>query len=66
MWDPNNRHLWTDEMRAAHARRLAAVEACLVALAELDAADRHVVKDRLRDLFDVEDGELDPSEISAW
>jgi hypothetical protein len=64
MWA--RRDLWTGEMGAAHARRLAAVEACLAALADLDDADRHVVKDRLRDLFDVEDGELDPSEVSEW
>jgi hypothetical protein len=60
------RDLWTDEMREIHARRKAAVDDCLLALADLDDTDRQIVKDRLRDLFDLEDGALDPSDISAW
>jgi hypothetical protein len=57
---------WLDEMRAVRARQKTAVDKCLAALAGLDDHDRMIVKDRLRDLFDVEDGELDQSEISDW
>jgi hypothetical protein len=57
---------WTEAMKAAHVRRKTAVDACMTALAELDDRDRAVVKDRLRDLWDVEEGTLDPSEVSEW
>ena len=60
------RGLWTDEMKETHKRRKVAVEKCLSALADLSDNDRYIVKDRLRDLFDIEDGELEPSTISEW
>ena len=60
------RDVWTDEMRETHERRKEAVDSCLLMLAGLDANDRYIVKDRLRDIFDLEDGELDPSALSAW
>jgi hypothetical protein len=60
------RDLWTDEMREIHAARKAAVDACLSALAGLDDIERGIVKDRLRDLFDLEEGLLDPSDVSEW
>ena len=49
-----------------HARRKAAVDDCVFALADLDDVERGIVKDRLRDLFDLEDGELDPSDVTPW
>jgi hypothetical protein len=58
------RDLWTGEMREIHARRKAAVDDCLFALADLGDNDRYIVKDRLRDLFDLEDGLLDPSDVT--
>ena len=45
-------------------RRKAAVEACLAALDSLNDHDREMAKDRLRDLWDIEEGNLDPSEVS--
>jgi hypothetical protein len=60
------RDLWTDEMREIHARRKAAVDDCLFALADLDDNEHTIVKDRLRDLFDLEDGLLDPSDVTPW
>ena len=57
----------TNEMRERHARRKAAVDACLFALAALgDGNDRSIAKDRLRDLFDLEEGLLKPSDVSLW
>jgi hypothetical protein len=43
-----------------------AVDACLVVLANLAERDRSAVRHQLEDLFDVEDGEKDPSEIDGW
>ena len=60
------RDLWTDEMREIHARRKEAVDDCLLALADLDDVERSIVKDRLRDLFDLEDGLLRPSDVTPW
>jgi hypothetical protein len=60
------RDLWTDEMREIHARRKEAVDDCLFALAGLNDADRCIVKDCLRDLFDLEDGLLNPSDVTPW
>jgi hypothetical protein len=60
------RDLWTDEMREIHERRKAAVTDCLFALAGLDDIERGIVKDRLRDLFDLEEGLLDPSDVAPW
>lgn len=60
------RDLWTDEMRELHARRKTAVDDCMFALADLDGAERSIVKDRLRDLFDLEEGVLDPSDVTPW
>jgi hypothetical protein len=60
------RDLWTDEMRELHARRKEAVDDCLLALADLDDVERSIVKDRLRDLFDLEDGLLHPSDVTPW
>jgi hypothetical protein len=60
-----DREAWSEEMKMAHARRLKAIETCMAALAELNDNDRAVAKDRLRDLWDVEEGELDPSQVSA-
>jgi hypothetical protein len=60
------RDLWTDEMQEVHAHRKVAVDACLAALADLDDSDRYIVTDRLRDLFDLEDRLLDPSDVSPW
>jgi hypothetical protein len=60
------RDLWTEGMRDAHARRKTAVDDCLFALAGLDANERSIVKDRLRDLFDLEEGVLDSSDVNPW
>jgi hypothetical protein len=60
------RDLWTEEMRGVHARRKTAVDDCLFALANLDDVERNIVKDRLRDLFDLEDGVLDSSDVTPW
>ena len=60
------RDLWTDEMRELHERRKTAVNDCLFALAGLDAVERSIVKDRLGDLFDLEEGVLDPSDVTPW
>jgi hypothetical protein len=60
------RDLWTDEMREIHARRKAAVDACLAAIAGLDRFERDIVKDRLLDLFDLEDGVLEPADVTPW
>jgi hypothetical protein len=62
----SRRDLWPDEMRDIHERRKAAVDDCLFALAGLDAADRSIVKDRLRDLFDLEEGILSSDDVSSW
>jgi hypothetical protein len=64
MWA--DREGWTEEMKTTHVRRKTAVDACIAALAELDDEDRYIVKDRLRDLWDVEEGVLDPSDVSEW
>ena len=53
-------------MRELHERRKTAVNDCLFALAGLDAVERSIVKDRLRDLFDLEEGVLDPSDVTPW
>ena len=53
-------------MREIHARRKTAVDACLSALADLSDNERSIVKDRLRDLFDLEEGLLKPSDLSDW
>jgi hypothetical protein len=58
------RDLWTHEIWELHARRKTAVDDCLFALADRDAVERGIVKDRLRDLFDLEDGLLDPSDVT--
>jgi len=60
------RDLWTDEMREIHERRKTAVNDCLFALAGLDDTERGIVKDRLRDLLDLEEGLLDPSDVTPW
>ena len=60
------RDLWTGGMREFHARCKAAVDDCLFALADLDASERSLVKDRLRELFDLEEGLLNPSDVTAW
>ena len=60
------RSSWTNEMRETHARRKAAVDACIAALAGLDDEDRYIVKDRLLDLFDLADGKLEPSDVTPW
>jgi hypothetical protein len=60
------RDLWTDDVREIHARRKVAVDACLAALAGLDKFERDIVKDRLLDLFDLEDGVLEPSDVTPW
>jgi hypothetical protein len=60
------RDLWTDEMREIHERRNTAVNDCLFAIAGLDDIERGIVKDRLRDLFDLEEGLLDPSDVAPW
>jgi hypothetical protein len=60
------RNFWTHEMQEIHARRKAAVDDCLIALADLDDNDRYIVKDRLRDLFDLEEGRLDPPDVTPW
>jgi hypothetical protein len=60
------RDLWTDEMREIHERRKTAVNDCLFVLAGLDDTERGIVKDRLRDLFDLEEGLLDPSDVTPW
>ena len=62
----SRRDLWPDEMREIHERRKAAVDDCLFAIAGLDAADRSIVKDRLRDLFDLEEGILSSDDVSSW
>jgi hypothetical protein len=52
--------------RELHARRKRVVDDCLFALADLDDIERGIVKDRLRDLFDLEEGLLDPSDVTPW
>ena len=53
-------------MREIHARRKSAVNDCLFALAGLDDIERGIVKDGLRDLFDLEEGLLHPSDVAPW
>jgi hypothetical protein len=60
------RDLWTDEMREIHERRKTAVNDSLFALAGLDDIERGIAKDRLRDLFDLEEGLLHPSDVAPW